>query len=278
MALVTTGTNQSHRPRRRGGAWAWPRAARAKSSTSSATTAPAATTAPGAAPAQDDAQARLLWGPDRSRTPSSGINIKDGETAGPQPVQRHQPRPSRSPSTPSTARADPSQANNGATKLINDKVVAVIGPAFSGESAAADPIFESAGIPNVSASATNVKLAQNGWKFFHRVLADDGAQGPGDADYLVKTLGAKTVYGHRRLQHLRRGPGQRGALHPEDQRWHRRRCDDHIAPTGADYGSTVNKVVAAKPSAVFFGGYYDAAGRLVNQLRGRRLQGCVHVR
>ena len=49
--------------------------------------------------------------------------------------------------------------------------------------------------------------------------------------------------------------------------------DDHIDPNGADYGSTVNKIVAAKPAAVFFGGYYDAAGRLVNQLRSAGYKG-----
>ena len=40
---------------------------------------------------------------------------------------------------------------------------------------------EEAGIPNVSPSATAVSLAQNGWKFWHRVLANDDVQGPGAA-------------------------------------------------------------------------------------------------
>ena len=97
-------------------------------------------------------------------------------------------------------------------------MVAVIGPAFSGESAAADPIFESAGIPNVSASATNVKLAQNGWKFFHRVLAADDAQGKGDADYLVKTLGLKTVAVIDDSSVYGEGLANVAALHPQDQR------------------------------------------------------------
>jgi branched-chain amino acid transport system substrate-binding protein len=49
--------------------------------------------------------------------------------------------------------------------------------------------------------------------------------------------------------------------------------NDHIDPNGADYGSTVNKIVAAKPAGVFFGGYYDAAGRLINQLRSDGYKG-----
>ncbi len=170
------------------------------------------------------------------------------------------------------SQGDPSQANNGATKLINDKVVAVIGPAFSGESAAADPIFESAGIPNVSASATNVKLAHNGWKYFHRVLADDSFQGPADADYLVNVLHKTTVaviddnstYGKGLADAVR---GKLASLsHPEV-------VSDHVDPNGADYGATVNRVVASHAAAVFFGGYYDAAGRLIKQLRAAGYNG-----
>jgi branched-chain amino acid transport system substrate-binding protein len=160
----------------------------------------------------------------------------------------------------------PSNANNGATKLIGDKVVAVIGPAFSGESAAADPIFESAAIPNVSASATNVALAQHGWKYFHRVLADDSFQGPGDADYIVKTLADKSVaviddnstYGAGLATAFAGQVTKDGGTVA---------VTDHLDPNGQDYGSTVNKVTASHATAVFFGGYYDAAGRHIHQLK-----------
>ena len=153
-----------------------------------------------------------------------GINIQNGEKLA---VAQYNATNPANPVTldPFDSQGDPSQANNGATKLIGDKVVAVIGPAFSGESAAADPIFEAAQIPNVSASATNVKLAQNGWKFFHRVLADDSLQGPGDADYLVKTVGAKNIaviddnstYGAGLADRLRR-PGDQGRGHGRGDR------------------------------------------------------------
>ena len=170
------------------------------------------------------------------------------------------------------SQGDPAQANNGATKLISDHVVAVIGPAFSGESGVADPIFEQAAIPNISASATKVTLAQNGWKYFHRVLAADDAQGAGDADYLVKTLGAKKVaviddassYGQGLADAVRADVVTAGGAVA---------LSDHIDPKAADYGATVNKIVAAKPDAVFFGGYYDAAGRLINQLKAKGFSG-----
>lgn len=200
-----------------------------------------------------------------------GINIENGEKLAIQQYNATNPKVKVSLDA-FDSQGDPSQANNGATKLINDKVVAVIGPAFSGESAAADPIFESAQIPNVSASATNVKLAQNGWKYFHRVLADDSLQGPADADYLVKTLGDKLVaviddnstYGKGLADAVR---GQLTVAGGKDA------LDDHVDPNGADYGSTVNKIVSSNAQAVFFGGYYDAAGRLIKQLRAAGYKG-----
>jgi branched-chain amino acid transport system substrate-binding protein len=173
---------------------------------------------------------------------------------------------------PFDSQGDPANANNGTTKLIGDKVVAVIGPAFSGESKAADPAFEQAGIPNVSASATNVALAQNGWKFFHRVLADDSFQGPGDADYIVQKLGDKSVaviddnstYGAGLAQAFATQVTKDGGTVA---------VTDHLDPKGADYGSTVNKITASHATAVFFGGYYDAAGRLIHQLKTANFKG-----
>jgi branched-chain amino acid transport system substrate-binding protein len=200
-----------------------------------------------------------------------GINIRNGEQLA---ISQYD---ATNPSIKVTldefdSQGDPAQANNGATKLISDHVIAVIGPAFSGESGVADPIFEQAGIPNVSASATKTTLAQNGWKFFHRVVADDSAQGPADADYLVKTLGLKKIaviddsssYGQGLGDQVRAQVATAGGSVV---------LSDHVDPKAADYGATVNKVVSANADAVFYGGYYDAAGRLVNQLRAKGFAG-----
>ena len=200
-----------------------------------------------------------------------GINIQDGEKLA--IAQYNASNPSHQVTIDTfDSQGDPAQANNGATKLIGDKVVAVIGPAFSGESAAADPIFESANIPNITASATNVKLATNGFKFFHRALADDSFQGKGDADYLVKTLSLKKIavvddnstYGAGLATYVVQNITSDGAAVA---------VTDHLDPKGSDYGSTVNKVVSSGADSIFFGGYYDAAGRLINQLKAAGFKG-----
>src|SRR5215203_1715282 len=137
---------------------------------------------------------------------------------------------------------DPAQATNQAKKAISDKVVAVVGPVFSGESKTGVPILDEAGIPNVSPSATAVSLAQNGWKTWHRVLANDDVQGPGMADFIAKTLSAKTDSVRKQLA----TNGVKVAV------------NDSINPDESNYSSTVNKVKPANVDALFFGGYYSA--------------------
>src|SRR5581483_4687528 len=89
---------------------------------------------------------------------------------------------------------DPAQAPALANAVVQDKdVVGVVGPAFSGESKAADPIFNEAGVPTITASATNPALSTNGWKVFHRAVANDDFQGPADAKYILNDLKAKKV-------------------------------------------------------------------------------------
>jgi len=147
--------------------------------------------------------------------------------------------------------------------------VGIIGPAFSGESRAADPIFEEAKIPNISPSATNALLSTNGWAYFHRVLANDSAQAPADADFIAKKLGAKNVaviddaseYGKGLADEVRTKLKAAGVtLKVGDS-------GEAIDPKAPDYSTTVNKVKAANVDAIFYGGYYAEAGKLVKQLR-----------
>ncbi|MFF0574267.1 branched-chain amino acid ABC transporter substrate-binding protein [Streptosporangium saharense] len=151
--------------------------------------------------------------------------------------------------------------------IKNDKVVGLIGPAFSGESAQVAPVLEEAGIPSITASATNTKLAENGWKFWHRVLPNDSVQGPGIADFIAGAAAAKNVfviddkseYGKPLADAVRAQLGTKGV----------KLTNDSLDPAESDFSSVVNKVVAAKPDAIFFGGYYAAGGNLLKQLRDK---------
>jgi len=146
-----------------------------------------------------------------------------------------------------------------------DKITALIGPAFSGESKAVGAQLDEAGIPSISASATNPGLAENGWKFWHRVVANDNDQGPGIAEFLTKTYTPKKAFVISDDQEYSVGLAEsvkasfdEGGVATET---------DKFAQTASDYSSSVEKVRASNADVIFFGGYYAQGGRLLKQLR-----------
>jgi branched-chain amino acid transport system substrate-binding protein len=138
----------------------------------------------------------------------------------------------------------------------------VVGPTYSGESAAVNPIFNRAGLPEISAAATNATLTATGWKTFHRLVANDASQGRAGAAY-IKKAGKKRVfliddeeaYGAGLVGYVRNGLGDLvvGA--------------DSTAYATTDFSATIAKVEAANADTVYYGGYYTGAAALVKQLR-----------
>ncbi|MFI6510683.1 branched-chain amino acid ABC transporter substrate-binding protein [Streptosporangium sp. NPDC050855] len=166
------------------------------------------------------------------------------------------------------SQGDPSKAVALAQQAIKtDKIVAMVGPAFSGESAQVAPVLEEAKLPSISPSATNAALSTNGWKFWHRVLPSDSIQGPGIGEFIAAGVAAKNVfviddkseYGKPLADAVRKTLGEKGV----------KVTNDSLDPAESDFSSVVNKVAAAKPDAVFFGGYYAAGGNLLKQLRDK---------
>ncbi len=164
------------------------------------------------------------------------------------------------------SQGSPDQAVPLVTQAIQqDKIVALIGPAFSGESKAAGPVLEQGGIPSISASATNPDLAKNGWKFWHRVVANDADQGPAIADFLVRAKSPKKAYVISDDQEY--SVGLADAMFADFQAKGVEVQRDQFAQAASDYSSTTSKVSAFQPDVVVYGGYYAQAGRLLKQLR-----------
>ena len=89
--------------------------------------------------------------------------------------------------------ADPKQGTIVAQKLVDDKVAGVVGHLNSGTSIPASKIYNDAGIPMISPSATNPKLTLQGFKDVFRVMANDVQQGSVIGKAAVETLGAKKI-------------------------------------------------------------------------------------
>jgi branched-chain amino acid transport system substrate-binding protein len=149
--------------------------------------------------------------------------------------------------------------------IKTDKIVGLIGPAFSGESRQAGPILEEGMIPSISPSATNPGLAENGWKYWHRIVGNDNSQGGGVGEYMTRALGVKTAFVIHDNQEYSKGVAD--VVNKTLKGSGVTIQTDVIDKDGSDYASTVNKVKAAAPDAIFYGGYYAQAGRLLKQLR-----------
>ena len=163
---------------------------------------------------------------------------------------------------------DPAQAPGQAAKYIPDsEILAIVGPTFSGETKAVLKQLQEASMVMISASATNVALPTEvpNQTIFHRVIPDDGVQAAGVTSYVVKNLKSKKIalihdntdYGKGLWTDVVKGVTGQGVQSV---------LEDAIDPKATDYSAAVNKVKAANPDLVFYGGYYNEAGRFKKQL------------
>jgi branched-chain amino acid transport system substrate-binding protein len=172
------------------------------------------------------------------------------------------------------SQGDPAKAPGVARSLVADKkILGIVGPPFSGESQAADPIFDQAGIPTITPSATNVTLSTKGWKTFHRAVANDAAQGPAAASYIKDVLKAQKVfvaddqsaYGTGLADGVKKVLGS--LVVGTDQ--------TEGAGQQTDFSGTVQKIVGSKATVFFYGGYYQNAGLLRKQLTAAGWKGTL---
>jgi branched-chain amino acid transport system substrate-binding protein len=163
---------------------------------------------------------------------------------------------------------DPAQAPGLKDKYVPDEsIIGIVGPTFSGETKAVLPDLEQAGLVIVSPSVTNVDLPNvvpNG-KVFHRIIPDDGVQARGVTDYVTRVIKPKKVALIHDNTEYGKGlwEGVVGLLNAAGVNTS---VTDAIDPKGQDYSAAVNKVRAGNVDMIFYGGYYNEAGRLKKQL------------
>ena len=164
--------------------------------------------------------------------------------------------------------ADPKTGTTVAQKLVDSKVAGVVGHLNSGTSIPASPIYNQAGIPVISGSATNPKLTEQGFKTQFRVVGRDDQQGPAIASYLATTKKPKlvaviddaTAYGEGianevektlKAANIKVLPREKGT------------------DKTTDWKAVLTKLRGRSPDAVFYGGMDATGGPLLKQ--GREL-------
>ncbi|HVL34264.1 MAG TPA: branched-chain amino acid ABC transporter substrate-binding protein [Burkholderiales bacterium] len=164
--------------------------------------------------------------------------------------------------------ADPKVGATVAQKLVDSRVAGVVGHLNSGTSIPASPIYNQAGIPVISGSATNPKLTEQGFKQQFRVVARDDQQGPAIASYLaaerkpkvVAVIDDATAYGEGIANEVEKTLKAAGVkVLPREKG----------TDKTTDWKAVLTKVRGRGPDAIFYGGMDATGGPLLKQ--GREL-------
>jgi branched-chain amino acid transport system substrate-binding protein len=161
---------------------------------------------------------------------------------------------------------DPKQGTAAAQKLVDAKVNGVIGHLNSGTTIPASSIYNAAGVPQVSPSATNPKYTQQGFKTAFRVVAHDGQLGGTLGRYAVKEVKAKniviiddrTAYGQGVADEFEKAvKAAKGSVVGRE----------FTNDKATDFNAILTKLKGKKPDLVFYGGMDAVAGPLMRQMK-----------
>ena len=161
--------------------------------------------------------------------------------------------------------ANPTKATTVAQKLVDAKVVAVIGHFNSGASIPASKIYSDAGIPQISPSSTNPKYTQQGFKTTFRVVAHDDQQGPTIGHFAIGNLKAKSVavvddstaYGQGLADAFEKTAKEGGV---------KVLAREHTTDKDTDFKAILTKIKGRNPDLIMFGGIDPQAGPMVKQM------------
>jgi branched-chain amino acid transport system substrate-binding protein len=161
--------------------------------------------------------------------------------------------------------ANPTKAATVAQKLVDAKVVGVVGHFNSGASIPASKVYSDAGIPQISPSSTNPKYTQQGFKTTFRVVAHDDQQGPTIGRFATENLKAKkiaviddsTAYGQGLADAFEKTVKGAGAQIV---------AREHTTDKDTDFKAILTKIKGRGPDLIMFGGIDPQAGPMVKQM------------
>lgn len=162
--------------------------------------------------------------------------------------------------------SDPKVGTTVAQKLIDAKVAGVVGHLNSGTTVPASALYEQAGIPMISGSATNPQLTEQGYQYIFRIVGRDDQQGPAVAHYLLTEMKPKrvaliddaTAYGAGLANEVEKTLKTAGVqVLPREQGTNKT----------TDWKAILTRLKGKQPDAVFYGGMDDTAGPLLKQAR-----------
>ncbi|MDI3316582.1 MAG: ABC transporter substrate-binding protein [Bacillota bacterium] len=168
-------------------------------------------------------------------------------------------------------KGDNAESTNVTTRLVSDGVVAIIGPATTGDSLGAIPVITSAKIPLIPTSATAVPVTvdENGkvrdWVF--RVCFIDPVQGVVGADFAYDQLNARKAV----ILEDSTNDYSKGLAAAFKQEFVKKGgqvlAERGFAKGDQDFRSVLSSFKALQPDLIYVPAYYDKVGIIVRQAR-----------
>jgi branched-chain amino acid transport system substrate-binding protein len=162
--------------------------------------------------------------------------------------------------------SDPKQGTQVAQKLVDQKVVAVVGHLNSGVSIPASKIYSEAGIAQISPSSTNPEYTNQGFKTTYRLVGTDAQQGPVLAKYTLEKLKAKNIaivddstqYGKGLADEFEKtilASGSKVVIH------------EATNDKATDFKAILTNIKSKKPDVILYGGMDATGGPFAKQAK-----------
>ncbi|HLZ18639.1 MAG TPA: branched-chain amino acid ABC transporter substrate-binding protein [Smithellaceae bacterium] len=167
----------------------------------------------------------------------------------------------------------PELATNVATKLVSQKVTAVIGHICSGATKAALRTYKDANIIVISPSATSPELTLSGqYPNFFRTIGSDAMQAKLVADFALNSLKfTKFAVIHDKGDYGK-GFAEYAKKYLEESKKAQVKLYEGVTPGAVDYSAIVQKIKYANVDAVIYGGYHPEAASIVQQMRKKGMK------
>ncbi|GJI91716.1 MULTISPECIES: branched-chain amino acid ABC transporter substrate-binding protein [Duganella] len=162
---------------------------------------------------------------------------------------------------------DPKQGTAVAQKLVDAGVAGVVGHLNSGTTVPASRIYNAAGIPQITPSATTPQYTHQGFKGAFRLVASDSKVGAALGRYAVTTLKAqriaviddRTAFGQGLADEFIRGVKAAGGADVVSRQYTNDRA--------TDFNAILTQIKGRQPDVVFYGGMDAVAGPLLKQMK-----------
>jgi branched-chain amino acid transport system substrate-binding protein len=160
---------------------------------------------------------------------------------------------------------DAQQGVQAAQKLLNEKIIAIVGGYCSGASIPeSDTLHRNGDIPFITAASSNPKFTDQGYDNVFRMVSRDDAEAPADVSFMQQWLKASKIAIMHDNTTYAKGVAD-SAKQAAQAAGMTVTYFDAITPGEKDYTAALVKVSTTHPDVLFYTGYYPEFGLLAKE-------------